>query len=157
MRDGSPQLVVLPDPAGVASLAAELVLAAIDRALEERGGRADIALAGGTTPAALYDLLTQQRFDWTGVHLWIGDERCVPHDHPDSNVKLVNDHLPAPGAVLHAPPGAGKTTVVPLRLLAEPWLAGGKIVILEPRRLAARAAARGVGAPPGGGVRENGG
>src|SRR5437868_7838861 len=44
-------------------------------------------------------------------------------------------------AVLVAPPGAGKTTVVPLELLAEPWMAGGKIVVLEPRRLAARAAA----------------
>jgi ATP-dependent helicase HrpB len=45
-------------------------------------------------------------------------------------------------AVLQAPPGAGKTTIVPLRLIAEPWLAGGRIVVLEPRRLAARAAAR---------------
>ena len=44
-------------------------------------------------------------------------------------------------AVLVAPPGAGKTTVVPLRLLDQPWLAGGKIIMLEPRRLAARAAA----------------
>src|SRR5690348_4393467 len=44
-------------------------------------------------------------------------------------------------AVLVAPPGAGKTTVVPLELLTEPWLAQGKIVLLEPRRLAARAAA----------------
>lgn len=45
-------------------------------------------------------------------------------------------------AVLAASPGAGKTTVVPLRLLDEKWLAGGRILLLEPRRLAARAAAR---------------
>lgn len=45
-------------------------------------------------------------------------------------------------AVLVAPPGAGKTTLVPLALLGEAWLADGKIVVLEPRRLAARAAAR---------------
>ncbi len=45
-------------------------------------------------------------------------------------------------AVLRAEPGAGKTTLVPLALLDEPWLAGTKIVMLEPRRLAARAAAR---------------
>jgi ATP-dependent helicase HrpB len=45
-------------------------------------------------------------------------------------------------AVLQAPPGAGKTTRVPLALLDEPWLAGQRIVMLEPRRLAARAAAR---------------
>lgn len=45
-------------------------------------------------------------------------------------------------AVLVAPPGAGKTTLVPLALLDAPWLVAGKIVLLEPRRLAARAAAR---------------
>lgn len=48
----------------------------------------------------------------------------------------------ARAAVLQAPPGAGKTTRVPLALLAEPWLDGGRIIMLEPRRLAARAAAR---------------
>ncbi len=44
--------------------------------------------------------------------------------------------------VLEAPPGAGKTTLVPLALLDAPWLGRQKIVMLEPRRLAARAAAR---------------
>lgn len=44
-------------------------------------------------------------------------------------------------AVLQAPPGAGKTTRVPLALLDQPWLGSGKIVMLEPRRIAARAAA----------------
>jgi ATP-dependent helicase HrpB len=44
-------------------------------------------------------------------------------------------------AVLVAPPGAGKTTRVPLVLMDEPWVGGGKLLILEPRRLAARAAA----------------
>ena len=43
--------------------------------------------------------------------------------------------------VLEAPPGAGKTTQVPLALLDEAWLGGRKIVMLEPRRVAARAAA----------------
>ena len=50
-------------------------------------------------------------------------------------------------AVLQAPPGAGKTTIVPLRLLDEPWLGGERIVVLEPRRLAARAAAAPHGVP----------
>jgi ATP-dependent helicase HrpB len=44
--------------------------------------------------------------------------------------------------ILEAPPGAGKTTMVPLALVNEPWLTGKKIVMLEPRRLAAKAAAR---------------
>src|SRR5690606_1188488 len=47
-----------------------------------------------------------------------------------------------PRLVLEAPPGAGKTTQVPLALLDAPWLAGGRIVMLEPRRVAARSAAR---------------
>ncbi|MFE0016497.1 ATP-dependent helicase HrpB [Mesorhizobium sp. NPDC059054] len=59
-------------------------------------------------------------------------------------------------AVLVAPPGAGKTTLVPLALLDASWLASGKIVLLEPRRLAARAAARRMaallGEEPGGTV-----
>jgi ATP-dependent helicase HrpB len=46
-----------------------------------------------------------------------------------------------PAAVLSAPPGSGKTTGVPLALLDEPWLGGCRILMLEPRRLAARAAA----------------
>ncbi|HZB93135.1 MAG TPA: ATP-dependent helicase HrpB [Stellaceae bacterium] len=62
----------------------------------------------------------------------------------------VGEALPALGralaaagaAVLQAPPGAGKTTLVPLALLDAPWLGGRRIVMLEPRRLAARAAAQ---------------
>ncbi len=48
----------------------------------------------------------------------------------------------SPAVVLQAPPGAGKTTRVPLALLKEPWLAGKSIIMLEPRRLAASNAAR---------------
>lgn len=59
-------------------------------------------------------------------------------------------------AVLEAPPGAGKTTRVPLALLGEPWLGDRRVVLLEPRRLAARAAAaymaRRLGEPVGGTV-----
>ncbi|HKZ73308.1 MAG TPA: ATP-dependent helicase HrpB, partial [Steroidobacteraceae bacterium] len=47
-----------------------------------------------------------------------------------------------PSAVLHAPPGAGKSTVVPLVLLEEPWAAGKRLIVLEPRRLATRAIAQ---------------
>ena len=47
-----------------------------------------------------------------------------------------------PSAVLQAPPGAGKSTVVPLALLEEPWTQGQRVLMLEPRRLAARAVAQ---------------
>ena len=55
-------------------------------------------------------------------------------------------------AVLQAPPGAGKTTRVPLALLDAPWLNGQRIVMLEPRRVAARAAARRLASHVGGKV-----
>jgi ATP-dependent helicase HrpB len=61
----------------------------------------------------------------------------------DEALPALREALAGPGAaVLQAPPGAGKTTRVPPALLGEPWLAGQRIVMLEPRRLAARAAAR---------------
>lgn len=50
--------------------------------------------------------------------------------------RALNEHT---RAIVQAPPGAGKTTIVPLHLLDAPWLAGRKILLLEPRRLAARA------------------
>ena len=51
--------------------------------------------------------------------------------------KLKEALLKLNNVVLQAPPGAGKTTVIPLELLGENWLAGKKIIMLEPRRLAA--------------------
>ncbi|CAA7622766.1 ATP-dependent RNA helicase HrpB [Candidatus Terasakiella magnetica] len=68
---------------------------------------------------------------------------CPMSDLPiETALPQIRQHLAAAtGLVLQAPPGAGKTTRVPLALLDEPWLAGGRIVMLEPRRLAARAAA----------------
>jgi ATP-dependent helicase HrpB len=55
--------------------------------------------------------------------------------------KLCEALAGAPSAVLVAPPGAGKTTRVPLALLDQPWVGSQKIIVLEPRRLAARGAA----------------
>ena len=60
----------------------------------------------------------------------------------------------APNAVLVAPPGAGKTTRAPLALMDAPWVQGRKIIMLEPRRLAARAAANRMAQSLGGRVGE---
>jgi ATP-dependent helicase HrpB len=67
----------------------------------------------------------------------------TPDDLPVADVlgDLAQALATTGAAVLVAPPGAGKTTLVPLRLLDQPW-ATGRILLLEPRRLAARAAAR---------------
>ena len=60
----------------------------------------------------------------------------------DAVLKELRDTLAAhASAVLAAPPGAGKTTRVPLALMDASWLKGRKILVLEPRRIAARAAA----------------
>lgn len=56
---------------------------------------------------------------------------------PELTRALVSNH----SVVLQAPPGAGKSTVVPLALLEQPWMAGKRLLMLEPRRLAARAVA----------------
>jgi ATP-dependent helicase HrpB len=74
--------------------------------------------------------------------------RDVPADLPTSDLPVL-EILPSLREVLEshrlviltAPPGAGKSTLVPLELLREPWLAGAGIVMLQPRRLAARAVA----------------
>ena len=66
---------------------------------------------------------------------------------PDTPIRAALPELRAALArqrnvVLEAPPGAGKSTVVPLALLDEPWLAGQRLIMLQPRRIAARAVAR---------------
>ena len=60
-------------------------------------GRFAVALAGGNTPRCMYELLAGDQFltrvDWAAVHLFFGDERCVPRDHPDSNYRMVFEAL----------------------------------------------------------------
>ncbi len=60
-------------------------------------GRFAVALSGGSTPRALYSLLAAPEYTdeifWPGVHLFWGDERCVPPDHADSNYRMVRESL----------------------------------------------------------------
>jgi 6-phosphogluconolactonase len=90
----------MEDAAAVAQRAADLVVAAIASARTLHGA-AHIALAGGTTPRRCYELLSTMLDDWSDVHLWYGDERCVPPDDPDANALMVHQALRAPGAVEH--------------------------------------------------------
>jgi 6-phosphogluconolactonase len=54
---------------------------------------AHIALAGGSTPRAAYELATDMDLDWSGATLWFGDERCVPPDDELSNYRMVRESL----------------------------------------------------------------
>lgn len=94
------------DGAAVARRVAEWVM---ERALATPGHFA-WSLSGGSTPKATYALLAaapfRDRFPWDRTHVFFGDERFVPHDHPDSNYRMVHDamlaHVPLPDAQVHA-------------------------------------------------------
>lgn len=62
---------------------------------------AHVVLAGGSSFLRAYSLTVA---DWDGVHLWYGDERCVPYDDPDSNHGQARERLRAPGAIWHPMP-----------------------------------------------------
>ena len=93
---GGAQIVVLDDGAAVAREAARRTITALAAAVEERHV-AHIALTGGSTAGPLYRELAQSThraaLDWSRVHLWWGDERFVPSDHPDSNAGLAYHQL----------------------------------------------------------------
>lgn len=82
------ELVVARDADDAARLAAER-LAGVARS----GGH--IALSGGSTPRRAYDLAAELEPDWSGVDVWLGDERCVPADDERSNLRLVRETLVA--------------------------------------------------------------
>ncbi len=74
------------------------------------GGRACIALAGGTTPRAVHEALaTLPDIPWDRIHVFFGDERCVPREHPDSNYRMAKesllDRVPIPSSQIHRPDG----------------------------------------------------
>jgi 6-phosphogluconolactonase len=85
-------VTVAGDEEAAARTVAERFAAAMLEARAERGV-VHIALAGGRTPARTYRLLPRLVHDWRDVHLWFGDERCVPLDDPDSNHQLVAETL----------------------------------------------------------------
>ncbi|MDH5299354.1 MAG: 6-phosphogluconolactonase, partial [Desulfobulbaceae bacterium] len=86
-------------------LAARLVATA--RECVAARGRFTLALAGGSTPKGLYQLLAQPPFaremPWQRTHFFWGDERCVPADHPDSNFGMARDAMLAmvPASLCH--------------------------------------------------------
>jgi len=89
-------VVVLADLAAVARAAANRLVA---RARESIAGHGtfSVALSGGSTPRALFDVLAsddyRDRIEWGRARVFWSDERCVPPDHPDSNYRLAHEAL----------------------------------------------------------------
>jgi 6-phosphogluconolactonase len=96
MTSPAPDVVVLPSAAALMEAAAERVAARAASAIAA-SGRFVVALAGGSTPKALYELLASPRhagrIDWSRVHVFWGDERCVPPDDPASNYRMSREAL----------------------------------------------------------------
>jgi 6-phosphogluconolactonase len=104
MRD----VQIFSDPNALVRAEAERFVKLLGDAIAARG-RFVAALAGGSTPKPLYELLATPRYagqiDWTRVHLFWGDERCVPPDHPESNYRMTRealiDRVPIPSQNVH--------------------------------------------------------
>ncbi|MEA2578339.1 MAG: 6-phosphogluconolactonase [Chloroflexota bacterium] len=91
-----PEIVVVDDGDAATSLAADRVAAALRAGVEARG-RADWATTGGSSSVGIYRHLAMPEHvneaPWPDVHVWWGDDRYVPRDHPLSNVKPFEDIL----------------------------------------------------------------
>lgn len=105
------EVVVVVDPDAAAVEAARHIAACLADAVAARG-RADWATTGGSTPVGIYRRLTEpplrHAVPWSALHVWWGDDRFVPRDHPLSNVRPLDDVLldpdhgvPLPVANLH--------------------------------------------------------
>ena len=108
------ELMIYPDSEALSRAAAGVFLGRAADAIRDRG-RATAALAGGNTPRRTYEIIAETwrdapggPLDWNGVHLFWGDERHVPPDHPDSNFRMADEvlirHVPIPPANVHAIP-----------------------------------------------------
>jgi 6-phosphogluconolactonase len=99
---------VYPDLEALSQAAAALVVKQAGLAVISRG-RFSLALSGGNTPRRTYELLAQPPFvtqaPWNRMHIFWGDERCVPLDDPRSNARMARqawlDHVPIPETQIH--------------------------------------------------------
>lgn len=87
---------IVPDTAALANHTADIFSRLAQEAMATHG-RFTIALAGGSTPKAAYELLAREPYrstlEWEGVHVFWGDERHVPPDHADSNYRMASEAL----------------------------------------------------------------
>lgn len=95
---------VFPDAGALEAAAAETILAAA----REAGETFRICLAGGTTPRRVYERLARAQADWSRWHVYFGDERCLPPDHPERNSRMARtawlDHVAIPSGQVYEIP-----------------------------------------------------
>lgn len=80
--------IVKPNAMEVALFARDQIVNAAQQAIAQRGSF-KLVLAGGTTPAQVYQLLAKETCDWQCWQLYLGDERCLPKDHAERNSQMV--------------------------------------------------------------------
>ena len=103
-----PEIRIYKDLPAMSRAAAQVIVEIAINVLQRRG-RIALALSGGSTPQALFNLLAQSPFrdqlPWGGMHFFWADERCVPPDHPESNYgqaqRALFDRVPLPPGNLH--------------------------------------------------------
>ena len=97
------EVVVLPDATAITRRAAAEFLKSVNETIAQKGFFT-VALAGGSTPRALYSLLAddpslRSKIPWPKLHFFFGDERHVPPDNPESNFHMANEALFSKGLV----------------------------------------------------------
>ncbi len=92
----TPIIKAFPTTDELQNYAAGMIARLLNEGIGERGN-ASIALSGGSTPKGVYQRLGSEPYrsqvDWVRVHLFWGDERCVPPDHDDSNFRMTDEAL----------------------------------------------------------------
>lgn len=129
-----PELRVFKDLEELSRAAAELFVKQAEQSIAKRG-RFLVALNGGSTPNRLFQLLAtdfREKVDWSNVHIFWGDERCVPPDDPGNSYgqarEVLLSHVPIPDANVHrvngelGPNEASKEYSIILKEFASPPL-----------------------------------
>lgn len=100
---------ILSDRSTLTKRALELVITAYENAVASTG-RFTLVASGGSTPKALYELLSKQDMDWQKIHVFWGDERYVPVTDPQSNAGMAHhawlNHIDIPDINIHPMPTA---------------------------------------------------
>lgn len=110
----TPNVHIFDDAEAVARAVAHRFVELARESIDQHG-HFSVALAGGSTPKRVYELLATDEFrdqiDWAHVHIFFGDERTVPPDHADSNYRMARAallaHVPLPAENVHRMVGEG--------------------------------------------------